>query len=116
MGGIATEVDLNSPWDLTLFDGRLYIAMAGFHQLWEMDLASGEVYPIAGTGREGLLDGPVEYVWLAQPSGITTDGLTLYFADSESSAIRMMGLSVKRPPRYHCRERPVRVRGRGWSG
>ena len=63
--------------------------MAGFHQLWEMDLASGEVYPIAGTGREGLLDGPVEYVWLAQPSGITTDGRTLYFADSESSAIRM---------------------------
>ncbi len=89
LGGAGREVALNSPWDLVHVDGRLDIAMAGFHQLWEMDLSSGEVYPIAGTGREGLLDGPVEYVWLAQPSGITTDGRTLYFADSESSAIRM---------------------------
>lgn len=89
LGGEGRDVALNSPWDLAHVDGRLDIAMAGFHQLWEMDLSSGEVYPIAGTGREGLLDGPVEYVWLAQPSGIITDGRTLYFADSESSAIRM---------------------------
>ena len=64
--------------------------MAGFHQLWDMDLSTGEIQPIAGTGREGLLDGPVEYVWLAQPSGITTDGRRLYFADSETSSVRMM--------------------------
>ena len=92
VGGAGAEVDLNSPWDLVILDGRLAIAMAGFHQLWEMDLSSGEVYPIAGTGREGLLDGPIEYVWLAQPSGITTDGRALYFADSESSSIRTMAL------------------------
>ena len=90
VGGNGREVDLNSPWDVTHMDGRLYIAMAGFHQLWEMDLSNGEIHPIAGTGREGLLDGIVEYVWLAQPSGITTDGATLYFVDSETSSIRMM--------------------------
>ena len=92
MGGNGKEVDLNSPWDLVHLNGHLFIAMAGFHQLWDMDLAAGDLYPIAGTGREGLLDGPVEYVWLAQPSGIATDGERLYFADSESSAIRMMSL------------------------
>ena len=90
MGGDAREVDLNSPWDVAHKDGRLYIAMAGFHQLWEMDPSAGEIHPIAGTGREGLLDGIVEYVWLAQPSGIATDGATLYFVDSETSSIRMM--------------------------
>ncbi len=92
VGGNGKEVDLNSPWDLVHLGGHLFIAMAGFHQLWDMDLAAGDLYPIAGTGREGLLDGPVEYVWLAQPSGIATDGEQLYFADSESSAIRMMSL------------------------
>ena len=91
MGGDGREVDLNSPWDVTYKDGRLYIAMAGFHQLWEMDPSTGEIHPIAGTGREGLLDGIVEYVWLAQPSGIATDGATIYFVDSETSSIRMIG-------------------------
>ena len=90
IGGAGKEVELNSPWDLVHDDGWLYIAMAGFHQLWDMDLSTGEIQPIAGTGREGLLDGPVEYVWLAQPSGITTDGRRLYFADSETSSVRMM--------------------------
>ncbi len=92
MGGEGKSIELNSPWDLVYNNGLLFIAMAGFHQLWEMDLAGGQLYPILGTGREGLLDGPVEYVWLAQPSGIATDGERLYFADSESSAVRTMQL------------------------
>ena len=85
--GFSTE--LISPWDLTRHDGKLYIAMAGCHQLWVMDLELGIVGPYAGTGGESITDGPLlTQATLAQPSGITTDGSRLYFADSETSSVR----------------------------
>lgn len=88
-GGPARQVPLNSPWDLVFHNGKLYIAMAGLHQLWVMDIAAREIRPHAGSGREGILDGPLAAAMLAQPSGITTDGHRLYFADSETSSIRV---------------------------
>jgi len=88
-GGVETVADgLNSPWDLVLERGVLYIAMAGPHQLWRLDLATGKLAVHAGSGREGRIDGPLDQAALAQPSGISTDGAKLYFADSETSSIR----------------------------
>ena len=87
-GGDGPETDLNSPWDLELHDGTLYIAMAGFHQLWRMELDSGSVRPHSGSGREGIVDGQHASAQLAQPNGVTSDGVRLYFADSETSAVR----------------------------
>ena len=92
-GGEALSTDLSSPWDLALHDGILYIAMAGIHQLWSLDPEAGQVRPYAGNGREAPVDGPLLSASLDQPSGITTDGNVLYFADSEASAIRTADLS-----------------------
>jgi hypothetical protein len=72
--------------------------MAGIHQLWSLDLESGIVGPYAGSGRESLTDGPLSTATLAQPSGITTDGSKLYFADSETSSIRTADLPPLNPP------------------
>ena len=87
-GGDGPTTDLNSPWDLELHDGTLYIAMAGFHQLWRMELDTGSVRPHSGSGREGIVDGQQASAQLAQPNGVTSDGVRLYFADSETSAVR----------------------------
>jgi len=73
-------------------DGRLIVAMAGLHQLWQVDPASGEARPFAGTGREGLKDGPLEDAWFAQSSGLALADGHLYVADSEVSAIRDVDL------------------------
>lgn len=86
--GNAPFADLSSPWDVVFHEGVLYIAMAGSHQLWRIDLGTGNVEPHAGTGREGLIDGPLGETELSQPSGIDTDGTLLYFADAEDSGIR----------------------------
>ncbi|MBI3951401.1 MAG: redoxin domain-containing protein [Acidobacteria bacterium] len=91
--GVGSQVELNSPWDLVIHNGNLYIAMAGPHQLWKMDLKTGEIGPYAGSGREARIDGPRHQAALAQPSGITTDGQKLYFADSEVSSIRSADLN-----------------------
>ena len=67
--------------------------MAGFHQLWRLDLDSLEVHPHAGSGRERIVDGPHGMAALAQPSGLVSDGQKLYFTDSETSAIRTADLT-----------------------
>ncbi|GAB2738003.1 redoxin domain-containing protein [Kitasatospora kifunensis] len=88
--GPAREVDLSSPWDVAFFDGRVWIAMAGVHQLWAYDPATETVAVAAGTTNEGLVDGPVAKAWFAQPSGlaVSADGERLWVADSETSALR----------------------------
>ncbi|MDP8242817.1 MAG: thioredoxin-like domain-containing protein [Candidatus Hinthialibacter antarcticus] len=99
-GGDALKTGLNSPWALVQRKpgGPIYIAMAGPHQLWVLDLAKQTVNPFAGTGREGIVDGVISSSELAQPSGMTTDGVNLYFADSEVSALRKVNMQTA-PPR-----------------
>ena len=91
-GGAGRSTPLSSPWDLALDDGVLYIAMAGTHQIWSLDLGTRAVAPFAGTGREGLLDGPVEQACFAQSSGLALADGHLYVADSEVSALRDIDL------------------------
>ncbi len=89
-GGPAREVDLSSPWDVAWFGDRLWIAMAGVHQLWTYDPESATVRVAAGTTNEGLVDGPAAEAWFAQPSGlaVSADGERLWVADSETSSLR----------------------------
>ncbi|MEK7834112.1 MAG: hypothetical protein AAB401_23695, partial [Acidobacteriota bacterium] len=91
--GVGTNVALNSPWDAVMHDGKLYVAMAGPHQLWVVDPKTREAKRYAGSGRENHTDGPLLDAALAQPSGITTDGKSLFFADSEVSSIRAASLN-----------------------
>jgi len=87
--GLLDDVRLNSPWGLTLHNGRLWVAMAGFHQIWTVDVAAGVASPAVGSALEGVDNGPLVEASLAQPSGLVFDAAgRLYFADSESSSIR----------------------------
>ena len=88
-GGEATAFPLNSPYDVELSDGVLYIAMAGSHQLWQLNIVEDTTEPFAGNGAENIVDNPRLDALLAQPSGLALDGNNLFFADSETSAIRV---------------------------
>jgi DNA-binding beta-propeller fold protein YncE len=114
-GGKALETALSSPWDLAFLPhpdasppvpagshedfhddrGLLFIAMAGTHQIWVMDVAAGTITPYAGTGREALVDGPRAEACFAQPSGLSLDVARghLYVADSETSALRVVDVN-----------------------
>jgi sugar lactone lactonase YvrE len=114
-GGQGTAVALSSPWDLAFLPdpkasplpnrgphedpyddrGLLFIAMAGTHQIWVLDLESGRVAPWAGSGSEALADGPCAEAAFAQPQGLAIDPHTnrLWVADSETSAIREIDLA-----------------------
>lgn len=93
---------LRTPWDVAWFEGEVVIAMAGRHQLWAFDVMGRETRPLAGTGQEGLVDGPAARSWFSQPSGlsVSADGARLWVADAESSAVRLVtrtetGLQVR---------------------
>jgi len=92
-GGPLRTTALNSPWDLVMAHDKLYIAMAGPHQIWVLDLHSKSVRPYAGSGREDIKNGSLKQSAFAQPSGITTDGTTLYVVDSEGSAVRAIKMA-----------------------
>lgn len=82
---------LSSPWDVEILaDGKLAIANAGSHQLLAVDIASRKLSTLAGTGAENIDDGPAASATLAQPSGLSRLGDTLYFVDAESSALRLL--------------------------
>ncbi len=93
-GATGTSIELNSPWDLLYFHNKLFIAMAGVHQIWVADPSTLGAAPFDGTGDEGRVDGPQNKAQLAQPSGVTTDGDQLFFDDSESSSIRVASSRV----------------------
>jgi len=89
----AKKADLNSPWDVAWAKGKLYVAMAGDHDIWRYDPGAGRIGPWAGSGREGLSDGSLDNAEFAQTSGLDIHDGTLYAADPESSAIRSIDIA-----------------------
>lgn len=82
---------LSSPWDVAWSQalGGFVVAMAGNHTLWELDDKQGSINQLAGTLNEGLLDGPLDDAWFAQPSGLAVaPDDKIWVADSETSALR----------------------------
>ncbi|MDZ7267078.1 MAG: thioredoxin-like domain-containing protein [candidate division KSB1 bacterium] len=96
-GGPGRKIALNSPWDIFIHGDTGYIAMAGPHQIWSIDLKTNRVEPFAGSGHEARRDGERLSAAFAQPSGITGEVignalLRLFIADSEISAVRQIDL------------------------
>ncbi len=100
--GKALDTALNSPWDLELVGNKLYIAMAGSHQIWGMNLETNQIQTYAGLGAESCVDGELLEAAFSQPSGITTNGVELFIADSEISSIRGIGLGEDARVRTIC--------------
>ncbi len=84
----ALHIGLRSPWDLAVKMGVVYIAMAGNHQIWQLDLSNGKIRPYAGSQSEGIATGSLKKASFSQPSGLALAGNDLYVADAEASAIR----------------------------
>jgi thiol-disulfide isomerase/thioredoxin len=93
MDGDGTDV-LSSPWDVAWWQDKVWIAMAGVHQLWTYDPFTNVTEVAAGTTNEGLKDAPLADAWFAQTSGVAVDGDRLWLADSEISALRWIDTEV----------------------
>jgi thiol-disulfide isomerase/thioredoxin len=86
-----------TPWDVLLDGDKLFVAMAGAHQIWIYDLKQKTFSSFAGDMNENIQDGPRISARFAQPSGLTSDGKYLYIADCEVSAVRRVPLNGAGP-------------------
>ena len=94
-GGEGRTTSLSSPWDLAYKDKKIFIAMAGSHQIWAYNLENRKVEPFAGSGYENIVDSNLHDAQFAQPSGLSLYGKYLFVADSEVSAVRRIDLEQK---------------------
>ena len=78
---------LNSPWDLQLVGRTLYIAMAGPHQIWKLDLDKREVAVYAGTGREARNDGTINHALVISGTGVNLATKDLSFGPGSTETI-----------------------------
>lgn len=98
-GREGTSQRLNSPWDVCFepINEKVYIAMAGQHQIWVHDTLNGVTKSFSGDGFERNLNGSsAANTSYAQPSGLSLspDLSEIYIADSESSSIRAVDLKT----------------------
>jgi sugar lactone lactonase YvrE len=94
--GPATSASLNNPRDVAIGpDGRLYIADERNHRIRAVDLDTGLITTVMGTGEAG--DGedglPPQETALNRPAGVAFDGDgRLYVADTLNNRIRRVQL------------------------
>lgn len=91
--GAATEINISTPWDITLVGHKLLIAMAGEHRIWTLDLLESKLSVLAGTSHEGLQDGSFESAWFAQSSAILNSSFSqdlVWVIDAETSSLRSL--------------------------
>ena len=95
-GGPADKAALNEPAALAVDDaGRLYIADQSNHRVRLVDLKTGTISTVAGTGIAAY-DGdgrPAVATALAGPSGLALSGKRLYIADTFNGRVRCVDLS-----------------------
>jgi len=100
-GGPATAAAISYPEDLELGpDGRLYFADTNNHRVRRIDLTSGIIETVAGTGEEGYSGdgGPATAARLNRPFGIAFDRLgNLFVSDTFNSRIRKVTLTTDGP-------------------
>ncbi|MEQ1796063.1 MAG: hypothetical protein ABL970_17960 [Nitrospira sp.] len=96
-GGPADRAALNEPAALAIdAQGQLYIADQSNNRVRAVDLKTGMIRTVAGTGSAAY-DGdgkPATESTLAGPSGLAVAGGTLYIADTFNSRIRSVDLST----------------------
>ena len=78
---------------MALVGDKLYVAMAGTHQIWVIDLTTQRTTSFAGTGREAARGDSIADGAFGRPSGLATDGKHLYVASSEASCIQDINIA-----------------------
>jgi len=87
--GTGETVRLQHPLGVEYGDDALYIADTYNSKIKRLDLSTGAVRTIAGTGTAGNADSA-----LYEPGGLSLAGDTLYIADTNNHAIRRLDLTT----------------------
>ncbi len=93
-GGPATAARLDEPRSIAVRGNNLYIADSINNRIRRVDLATGIITTVAGTGRSGFGGdgGPATAARLAEPRGIAlTPAGDIVILDTNNNRVRLMG-------------------------
>jgi len=95
-GGPAISAQLSGPRHLAIASGSLYIAENAGNQVRRVDLATGTITTVAGTGVAGFSgDGsPATAAQLSAPQQLAVGSGSLYIADTSNNRVRRVDLAT----------------------
>lgn len=91
--GAGTAASFNLPEGMTTDGASLFITDSANNNIRKIDISTGTVTTVAGSTTPGSADGTGTDARFNAPSGITTDGTSLYVADSKNNTIRKIEIS-----------------------
>jgi len=92
--GTGNTAEFDEPEGITTDGTSLYVADTANHSIRKINIASTVVSTLAGSGASGALNGTGISASFTNPGGITTDGTSLYVADTGNHEIRkIVGIS-----------------------
>ena len=92
----ATQARISNPADIVvLADGRIVFSERQTHKI-RFITSDGRLQTLAGTGEPGYRGdgGPAASAQLSSPTGLATDGTTLFLADHDNAVIRAIDLQT----------------------
>jgi hypothetical protein len=93
--GTGSAARFNYPTGITMDGTNLYVTDTWNHTIRKIVISTGEVSTLAGSpGHPGTTDGTGSVARFYGPHGITTDGNSLYVADTDNSTIRKIVIST----------------------
>jgi hypothetical protein len=92
--GAGLAARFKQPYAITSNSSHLFVADTHNHKVRKIEIATGIVTTLAGSGSVGSADGTGLAASFASPQGITTDGTHLYVADTDNHKIRKIEIAT----------------------
>ncbi len=89
-----TAAQFGGPEGITTDGTNLYVADTSNERIRQIDLATGEVTTLAGSGHRGFFNGSASAAQFGGPQGITTDGTNLYVSEYWNHSIRKIDIAT----------------------
>lgn len=93
-GGPALDADLTEVDGIALDGDQLYIADTLAHRIRVVDLTTGTIDAVAGTGEAGVVDGPFDAARFDLPDGLAVAPGGLYVTDLGGHTVRFLDLAA----------------------
>ena len=91
--GVGVSASLNSPSALLVDGNILYVADGGNRNVRKIEISTGRVATLCGSGKKDSVDGPARVASLS-PHGIAKAGSYLYVTDYENNNIRKIDIGT----------------------
>ena len=92
--GFGTGASFSRPTGITTDGTFLYVCDTGNNVIRQISIATGQVTTFAGSGDSGDVNGAATVATFDTPSGIATDAVNLYIADSQNNMIRKIVIAT----------------------